>query len=66
MAGESKTARIRRALEERKETVVRPGVAGRPRLAQVLDFLENEIWPNVPAKHRGHAVTKGERERILG
>lgn len=66
ITGESKTAAILRALEERKERIMHRGVAGRPRLAQVLDFLENEIWPNVRRKDRGRPMTKGERERILG
>lgn len=66
ITGESKTAAILRALEERKERVVRRGPAGRPRLAQVLDFLENEVWPNVPKKALGRPITKRERERILG
>ena len=66
ITGETKTAVILRALEERKERIMQRGAAGRPRLAQVLDFLENEVWPNVPTKGRGRPMTKRERERILG
>lgn len=66
MTGESKTAAILRALEERKERVVRRGPGGRPRLAQVLDFLENEVWPNIPRKQLGRPISKKEREQILG
>jgi len=66
VTGESKTAVILRALEERRERVMRQSTEGRPRLAQVLDFLENEIWPNIPRKHRGRPTAKRERERILG
>ena len=66
ITGESKTAAILRALEERNERLMHPGVAGRRRLAQVLDFLEREIWPNVPRKDRGRIMSKRERERILG
>jgi len=66
LTGESKTAAILRALEERKERIARRGPSGRPRLAQALDFLENEIWPNIPRKLLGRPVTKRERERILG
>jgi hypothetical protein len=35
-------------------------------MAQVLDFLENEIWSNIPRKLLGRPVTKKEREAILG
>ena len=66
LTGESKTAAILRALEERKERIARRGPSGRPRLAQALDFLENEIWPNIPGKLLGRPVTRRERERILG
>ncbi len=66
ITGESKTAAILRALEERRERIVRQGPSGRPRLAQALDFLENEIWPNIPRKLLGRRVTKRERETILG
>lgn len=65
MTGESKTAAILRALEERRERVaLRP--SGKRRLAQALDFLEREIWPSIPPRFLGRRVTKTERERILG
>jgi len=65
MTGESRTATILHALEERRERIVR-APARKPRLAQVLDFLEKEIWPNIPKNRLGRRLTKGERERILG
>jgi hypothetical protein len=65
LTGESKTATILRALEERKERMAL-APTGKRRLAQALDFLEREIWPNVPRDVRGRRVTKSERERILG
>ena len=65
MTGESKTAAILRALEERKERVAL-GPSGKRRLAQALDFMEREIWPNVPRKLLGRRITRTERERILG
>ena len=65
ITGESKTAAILRALEERREKIARRGL-GKRGIAQVLDFLENEIWPNIPRKLLGRRVTKKERERILG
>jgi len=65
ITGESKTAAILRALEERKERIAL-GPSGKRRLDQALDFLEREIWPNIPRKLLGRRVTKTERERILG
>jgi antitoxin VapB len=65
ITGESKTAVILRALEERRERVT-SGASGKRRMAQALDFLEREIWPNVPRKLLGRRVTKREREQILG
>lgn len=65
MTGESKTAAILRALEERRERIAL-APSGKRRLAQALDFLEREIWPNIPRKLLGRRVTKRERERILG
>ena len=66
ITGESKTAAILHALEERRERIVRRGPSGRRRMAQVLDFLENEIWSSIPRKLLGRPVTKKERETILG
>lgn len=65
MTGESKTAAILRGLEERKERLAL-APSGKRRLAQALDFLEREIWPQIPRKLLGRGVTKKERERILG
>jgi len=65
MTGESTTAVILRALEERRERIASEP-SGKRRLAQALDFLEKEIWPDIPRKLLGHRVSKGERERILG
>lgn len=65
MTGESKTAAILHALQERRERIAR-GPSGEPRFAQALDFLEREIWPRIPKKLLGKRVTKSERERILG
>ena len=65
ITGETKTAAILHALEERRERLaIDP--SGTPRLAQALDFMEREIWPNIPRKLLGRRVTKREREQILG
>lgn len=65
LTGETKTAVILRALEERRERIS-AGPSGKPRVAQALDFLEREIWPTIPRKLLGRRVAKDERERILG
>ena len=65
ITGESKTAVILRSLEERRSRID-SGRSGKRRLAQVLDFLEREVWPSVPRKLLGRPVTRKERERILG
>jgi hypothetical protein len=54
-----------RLLKERRSRID-TGRTGKRRLAQVLDFLEREVWPTVPPKLLGRRVTRKERERILG
>lgn len=63
--GESTTTVILRALEERRQRIGSER-SGKRRLEQALNFLENEIWPNIPRKLLGHQISKTERERILG
>jgi hypothetical protein len=65
ITGESRTATILHALEERRERIVR-APAKKPRLAHVLAFLEKEIWPDIPKNRLGRRLTRNERERILG
>ncbi len=65
MTGETKTEAILRALEERRERIAL-GQTAKPRLAQVLDFLERENWPGIPRELPGRRVTRTERERIVG
>jgi hypothetical protein len=65
ITGESRMATILHALEERKERIVRVPPR-KPRLTQLFDFLEKEIWPNIPKNRLGRRLTKNERERILG
>jgi antitoxin VapB len=65
LTGESRTAAILRALEERKRRLA-PDPPGTRRLEHVLDVLENEIWSGIASAYRGRAVTKKERERVLG
>jgi antitoxin VapB len=65
MAGESKTEAIRKALAERRERLVRQQ-ASSTRAERLRRFFAEEIWPLVPAEARGRAVSKQEREEILG
>jgi antitoxin VapB len=65
MTGESKTEAIRKALAERRQRLSReigqPGHGDRLRR-----FLADEIWAVLPAQARGRAMSKREREEILG
>lgn len=63
--GESKTEAVRRALVERQERLslqVRKGA----RAQGFLRFLEEEVWPSVPAGELGRPLSKREREELLG
>lgn len=63
MAGESKTEAIRRALLERRERLTyRIG----PKRGRARRFLEEEVWPLIPAEEIGRRLTHEEEDRILG
>lgn len=65
MTGETKTRAVRVALAERRERLALRGVAS-GREAGLKRFLEEEAWPQVPESVLGTAVTRQEREAILG
>lgn len=65
LAGETKTESIRRALEERRARL-RLRVVKRDREAEILRYLEGEVWPGVPKHVLGRRLTKREEDRILG
>ena len=65
MTGESRTATILHALEERREKITR-GPARKAQIARVLAFLEKEVWPNIPKNLLGRRLPKTKRERVLG
>ncbi len=65
LAGESKTESIRRALEERVARL-RLRVVSTNREADVLRYLEREVWPLVPKRILGRRLTRREEDRILG
>jgi len=65
LAGETKTQAVRTALAERKQRLAFH-VVRKDRTAELLRFLESEIWPRVPKRVLGKRIGKRERERILG
>lgn len=65
ITGESKTEAVRQALEERRRRLALRGVEGGSGL-DIRAFLENEIWPQVPADQLGVTLTKAKEESILG
>ena len=66
ITGETKTEAIRRALEDRKNRLASKVSPTRDRASKIMDYLEREVWPNIPADVLGKKVTKREREEILG
>lgn len=62
--GESKTETIRKALEERRRRLSFER-SPRRRGESFLRFLEEEIWPLIPADHR-RRPTPEEEDKILG
>lgn len=66
ITGETKTEAIRRALEDRKNRLAAKASPTRDRASKIMDYLEREVWPNIPADVLGKKVTKREREEILG
>lgn len=65
IAGESKTEAVRKALEERRERLAFQAPP-RDRRAEVMRYLEREVWPRVPGELLGRGLTKEEQEEILG
>jgi hypothetical protein len=33
---------------------------------RVTEFLEHEVWPDVPRRERGHRLSRQEEDEILG
>jgi len=36
------------------------------RVKEIIDFLEREVWPQIPEEQRGTTISQEERELILG
>jgi antitoxin VapB len=65
LAGETKTEAIRQALIERKVRLQAGG--GRSnRKESLLQFLERDVWPNIPPGELGRVLTREEEDDILG
>jgi len=64
--GESKTEAIRKALLERIERDRAPSETKEARLSRWNQFLATEVWPKVKSGSLGKAVSKQDREEILG
>jgi antitoxin VapB len=65
LTGESKTESVRRALEDRVARL-RLRMVNTNRQADVLRYLEREVWPLVPKRLLGRRLTRREEDRILG
>jgi antitoxin VapB len=64
LTGESKTDAIGKALEERRDRLVRyrdadPGT-------RFWRVMEREIWPSIPEGALGQPLSKAEEEELLG
>ena len=59
----TKTGAVRDALRERKAHL---DARAEERHAELVRFMEEEIWPQIPSGLRGAAPPKAEREAILG
>jgi antitoxin VapB len=65
MTGESKTEAVRKALEERQQRLALRSMISHDR-NRLNTFLEEEIWPQIPAELLGKTLSKAEEEEILG
>jgi len=65
ITGESKTEAVRKALEERRQRLALRFGAQQDEV-RLLTFLQDEVWPQIPANLRGTRLTKAEEETILG
>jgi antitoxin VapB len=65
LASETKTGAIKVALRERRARLT-AGRTASGRGQRLRQFLAEEVWPQIPGEVLGTAMTKTERERILG
>jgi antitoxin VapB len=65
LTGENKTEAIRKALEERRARL-RFRISGEDRETRLCRFLEQEVWPLVPADQLGRILSHDKQEALLG
>jgi len=65
LTGESKTQAIKVALQERRARLA-SGIDPAARTATLLEFMEQEIWVQVPAELRGQPHDSARDDEILG
>jgi antitoxin VapB len=66
LTGETKTGAMRVAARERLERLQRRAARRKRSPEEIQQWLETEIWSQVPDELLGRGLTKGEREEILG
>ena len=65
LAHETKTEAVRRALVERRARLqARTGKPGGRK--SLREYLEQSVWPMMPAGELGRAITGEEEDQILG
>jgi antitoxin VapB len=63
--GETKTEAVRKAVQERRRQL-RYRAQDVDKVQRFRRFLQQEIWPLVPAKERRRKLTRKQEEAILG
>jgi antitoxin VapB len=64
--GKSKTAAVREAMREQLEQLDAAESRKRGGGGDFLQFLREEIWPQIPPEQRGKRLTREEEDEILG
>ena len=62
--GQSKTETVRKALEEQRGRLM--GQRRRRKIRSFLQYLEEEVWKQIPAEVLEKPISKADREAILG
>jgi antitoxin VapB len=65
LSGESKTTAVKIALAERRARLALR-VADTNRGGRLRRFLENDVWPRVPAEQLGKTLNREDEDAILG
>jgi antitoxin VapB len=65
LAHETKTEAIRRALVERRARLrARAGTPGGRK--SLREYLEQSVWPTIPAGELGRVMSREEEDQVLG